>query len=268
MPAAIVNYFHAIILGLVQGVTEFLPISSTAHLKIVPTALGWPDPGAAVTAVLQLGTLAAVLLFFSRDLLVIAKAALDPAKRRGPDGRMLLYLIVATIPVGVAGLTLRHAIEGPLRSLPVIGAALIAVGLLMGLADRLAPLQRDMESVTLRDAVLVGLAQALALVPGVSRSGITITAALALGLKRDGAARLSFLLSIPAVAAAGIFELPKVLKGIGPDLGPLIVGLFVAGVSGYLSIAWLLRFLRTRSVLGFVGYRILLGAGLLWVGIR
>ncbi len=258
------TFLEAAVLGMVQGVTEFLPISSTAHLRIVPAVLGWPDPGAATTAVLQLGSLVAVLTFFLRDLLAMAGAALDPARRRGPEARMLLYLVVGTVPIGVTGLLFRRAIEGPLRHLSVIGAALVSVGLLMAVVERVARHERSIEHVRLRDAIIVGCSQALALVPGVSRSGITLVCAMALGLRRDAAARFSFLLSVPAVLAAGIFELPEVLRASGAaPLLPLFFGLALAALSGYLSIAWLLRFLRTRTTLPFVGYRVAVGAAIL-----
>jgi len=256
-----VTTIEAAILGLVQGITEFLPISSTAHLRIVPALAGWPDPGAAFTAVLQLGTLAAVIGYFLRDLVAMvigAVAARDPAKRDNPSARQLLYLIVGTIPVGLAGILLKKFIEGSFRSLWVVASALIVVALVLAYVERTARHQRDYDSIRLRDALIIGCAQALALIPGVSRSGITLLAAMGLGLKREAAARFSFLLSVPAVAAAGIFELPKVLKAhIGG--APLLIGLAVAFVSGYLSIAWLLRFLRSRTTIPFVIYRVALG---------
>ena len=259
--------FEAVVLGIVQGVTEFLPISSTAHLRIVPALAGWADPGAAFTAVLQLGTLAAVIGFFVRDfarMLQAATAALaDPARRNDPDARMLVYLVAGTIPIGVAGLLLRHAVEGALRSLWVVATALIVVAVALALVERGARRSRDMSAIVLRDAVIIGCAQALALVPGVSRSGITLLAALALGLRRDAAARFSFLLSVPAVAAAGVFELPKVVRAHDIGGAPLTVGLLVAFVSGYASIAWLLKFLRTRSTMPFVTYRVALGLGII-----
>jgi undecaprenyl-diphosphatase len=257
------NSFEAAVLGLVQGVTEFLPISSTAHLRIVPALAGWSDPGAAFTAVLQLGTLAAVIGFFLRDLLSMVRASLgalrDPERRRDPEARQLLYLIVGTIPVGIAGVLLKHAVEGSFRSLWVIATALIVVALALAWVERASLRERDLGSITMRDAIIVGCAQALALVPGVSRSGITLLAAMALGLRRDAAARFSFLLSIPAVAAAGIFELPKVMRSHDIGGASLVVGLVVAAVSGYASIAWLLKFLRTRTTIPFVVYRVALG---------
>ena len=258
------NTLQAAVMGLVQGVTEFLPISSTAHLRIVPAIAGWGDPGAAFTAVLQLGTLAAVIVFFLGDLVRMVRAGIravqSPAARADTDARHLAYLIVGTIPIGIAGLLLRHAVEGVLRSLWVIACALIVVALALAWIERRRPSTgRDLDSIQLRDAILIGCAQALALVPGVSRSGITLLAAMALGIRRDAAARFSFLLSVPAVAAAGIFELPKILKSHDIGGAPLAVGLVVAAVSGYASIAWLLRFLRTRSTLPFVIYRVMLG---------
>jgi undecaprenyl-diphosphatase len=258
-----VNTVQAVVLGLVQGITEFLPISSTAHLRITPALLHWKDAGAAYTAVLQLGTLAAVVGFFIRELLSMIGALLDPARRHGAEARRLIYMIVGTIPVGIAGLLFKHAIEGQLRSLNVIATSLIVVGLLMAFVEKTASHRRSIDDMNMRDALLIGLAQALAIVPGVSRSGITLVAAMALGLRRDAAARFSFLLSVPAVAAAGIFELPKVLKSSDLSGAPLAIGLVVAAVSGYLSIAWLLRFLRSRTTIPFVVYRVAMGAALL-----
>jgi undecaprenyl-diphosphatase len=254
---------QAAVLGLVQGITEFLPISSTAHLRLVPAVLRWPDGGAAFAAVIQLGTLLAVLGFFLRDLRRMVAAVAHRETRRSLDARMLLYIIAGTVPIGVAGLLGRHAIEGPLRSIVVIAIMMIAVGLVLAVVEKTARFARDLETITLRDALIVGLLQALALVPGTSRSGITLVAAMMLGFRRDAAARFSFLLSIPAVAAAGVFELPKLLHDREVGATALVVGLAVAAVSGYLSVAWLLRFLRTRTTMVFVVYRVLLGLVLL-----
>jgi undecaprenyl-diphosphatase len=254
---------QAAVLGLVQGITEFLPISSTAHLRVVPALLSWPDGGAAFAAVIQLGTLLAVVGFFLRDLGRMLAAAADPARRGDLDARMLLYIVVGTVPVGVVGILAKHAIEGPLRSIVVIASSLIVVAIVMAIVERIARHERPIESFTLRDALLVGLAQCLALVPGTSRSGITLVAAMLLGFRRDASARFSFLLSIPAVAAAGVFELPKLLRDHEVGTTALIVGLATAAGSGYLSVAWLLRFLRTRTTYGFVVYRIVLGVGLI-----
>lgn len=248
---------------MVQGVTEFLPISSTAHLRLVPAVLSWPDGGAAFAAVIQLGTLLAVIGFFLRDLVRMIGAAATPATRRDLDARMLLYIVAGTIPIGVVGLLAKHAVEGPLRSISVIATSLIVVGLLMAIVEKTARHERTIEAFTLRDALLVGLAQSLALIPGTSRSGITLVAAMLLGFRRDAAARFSFLLSIPAVAAAGVFELPKLMRNHEVGTTALVVGLATAAISGYLSVAWLLRFLRTRTTYGFVVYRIALGVALI-----
>ena len=254
---------QAAVLGLVQGITEFLPISSTAHLRLVPALLSWPDGGAAFAAVIQLGTLLAVIGFFLRDLGRMLAAVARPETRRNLDARMLLYIVAGTVPIGVAGLLARHAVEGPLRSIAVIASMLIVVGVIMGVVEKTARFDRLLEAITLRDASIIGLAQALALVPGTSRSGITLVAAMILGFRRDAAARFSFLLSIPAVAAAGVFELPKLLHDREVGAAALVTGLAVAFVSGYLSVAWLLRYLRTRTTFVFVVYRVILGLGLL-----
>lgn len=254
---------EAVVLGIVQGVTEFLPISSTAHLRVVPALLGWSDPGAAFTAVLQLGSLAAVIGYFFKDLLDMAvsgwRALRDRSKPIELPARHLLYIIAGTIPVGVAGILLKHKVEGSFRALPVIATALIVVGLALAFVEKRSTRTRKLDDITLRDAMIIGCAQMLALVPGVSRSGITLLAALAIGLERPAAARFSFLLSIPAVAAAGIFELPKVLKSHEVGGATLALGLLAAVVASYASIAWLLKFLRTRTTLPFVVYRVALG---------
>ncbi|RMH37979.1 MAG: undecaprenyl-diphosphatase UppP [Deltaproteobacteria bacterium] len=248
--------WFAALLGLVQGLTEFLPISSTAHLRIVPALLGQPDPGAAFSAVIQLGTLVAVVGYFARDLFVAMPRAL--LRDRGShDARMAMYLVVGTVPIGIAGLALERHITGPLRSLYVVGGALVAVAIVMAYADRREG-HRGIDAVGLADAVWVGCAQALALVPGVSRSGATIAAALVLGLRRTDAARFSFLLGVPAIFAAGVYELRHVAAA---DVGaaPIAVGIATAAVSGYASIAWLLRFLASHRFTPFVIYRIALG---------
>ncbi|HEX2658797.1 MAG TPA: undecaprenyl-diphosphatase UppP [Polyangia bacterium] len=254
---------EAVVLGVVQGVTEFLPISSTAHLRIVPEALGWSDPGAAFTAVLQLGTLAAVLLFFAKDLLAMLKgtvaALTNPARRRDPEARLLVSLIIGTVPVVIAGVLFKKAITGEWRALTVIASAMIVVAIGLAVVERVAKHERTFDQITLRDALIIGAAQALALVPGVSRSGITLLAAMAIGLRRDAAARFSFLLSIPAIAGAGVFEMKHVLHA-HESKTPLLIGTAVAAVTGYASIAWLLKFLRTRTTMPFVVYRILVGA--------
>jgi undecaprenyl-diphosphatase len=263
----LVSALEAIVLGLTQGLTEFLPISSTAHLRVIPAFAGWDDPGAAFTAVTQLGTMAAVLLFFRRDLLRIANAWLaglrDPAARRSLDGRLGWYILLGTVPIGLAGLAFKDQIETGARSLHLIGATLILLGLILLLAERVARRQRGIGSLRLRDGLVIGGAQALALVPGVSRSGATITAGLFLGLDRASAARYSFLLSVPAVVLSGSLEFASIVfdrTATGAPLGALAVATALAFVSGYATIALLLRFLTTHSTAVFVGYRVALGA--------
>jgi undecaprenyl-diphosphatase len=261
------DLFQAVILGIVQGLTEFLPISSSGHLRIVPAMAGWEDPGAAFSAVIQLGTMAAVVLYFRADLIRIARAWLgslrEPARRSELDARMGWYLIWGTVPIVVFGFAFSHQIETGARSLYLIGSTLIALGLLLLLAEKVSRRERDVTSVTRRDAIIIGFAQALALIPGVSRSGATITAGLFLGLDRVAAARFSFLLSIPAVVLSGIYELRDVVAGSadgGVGVAPTAVATLLAFVSGYISIAFLLRFLTTHTTAVFVAYRVALGA--------
>ena len=257
---------EAIVLGLVQGLTEFLPISSTAHLRIAPELFGWKDPGAAYSAIIQLGTTLAVVLYFARDIGQLARAFFVGLARRQPFGtleaRLAWFVLIGTLPIGIAGLSLKHLIETSFRSLYVIATSLIVLALILWWVERRASHQRTLADMTWKDGILVGLWQAVALVPGSSRSGTTITGALALGLRREDAARYSFLLSIPATLLAGIFELREVLK-TPAELRPsgllMAVGTLVAFASGLAAIAWLLRFLRTRSMAIFIGYRIALG---------
>ncbi len=255
---------QAIVLGIVQGLTEFLPISSTAHLRIVPAFVGWEDPGAAFTAVTQLGTMAAVLLYFRADLWRIARtwtASLRRRELRGElDARMGWYIVLGTIPIGIFGLAFADQIESGARDLYVIGTTLIVLGLILLLAERVARRDRSIEDITRRDGILIGFAQAMALVPGVSRSGATITAGLFLGFDRASAARYSFLLSVPAVVISGLFELRKIGEEEGAGVGPTILATIGAFIVGYASIAFLLRWLARHSTAVFVVYRVALGA--------
>jgi len=257
---------QAIVLGIVQGLTEFLPISSTAHQRIVASIMGWDDPGAAFTAVTQLGTEAAVLIYFRKDLWEVITTWLrslrQPALRSDPHARMGWYIIVATIPIGLLGLAFKDQIESGARDLYLIGATLIVFGLVMGFADSQAELEKDVDDLDLRSGFLVGLAQSLALVPGVSRSGATMSAGLLLGLTREAAARFSFLLAIPAVLASGLFELVSLAGGDSPGNDPwwaIALATILAFVIGYAAIAWLLRYVTHHSLRVFVGYRIALG---------
>jgi undecaprenyl-diphosphatase len=255
--------FQAIVLGIVQGLTEFLPISSSGHLRIVPAFFGWEDPGAAFTAVVQIGTMAAVLLYFRRDLWRIASAWVrslrDPAVRRTLDARLGWYIVLGTVPIGVLGLAFKDPIETEFRSLTLIGTTLIVFGLVMLLAEKVSRRERELDSLTVRDGVVIGCAQALALVPGVSRSGATISAGLFLNFDRTAAARYSFLLSVPAVVLSGLFELRHAGEG-GLPVGATVVATLLAFVTGYASIAFLLRYLVRHSIGVFVGYRVVLGA--------
>jgi len=259
-----VDAVQAIVLGIVQGLTEFLPISSTAHLRIVPAFMGWEDPGAAFTAVTQLGTMAAVLLYFRADLWRIArmwaKSVRRPELRSELDARMGWYITLGTIPIGFFGLVFADQIERGARDLYVIGTALIVLGLALLLAEKVARRDRSIADITRRDGILIGLAQACALVPGVSRSGATITAGLFLGFDRASAARYSFLLSVPAVVLSGLFELKDVGNGGGYGAFPTVIATILAFVVGYWSIAFFLRFLATHTLKSFVAYRVLVGA--------
>ncbi|HZG48610.1 MAG TPA: undecaprenyl-diphosphate phosphatase [Thermoleophilaceae bacterium] len=261
------SLLEAIVLGVVQGLTEFLPISSTGHLRIVPAFAGWEDPGAAFTAVTQLGTMAAVLVYFRTDLARIGRAWVrslgNRALRRELDARLGWYIVLGTIPIGIFGVLFKDQIETGARDLYVIGVALIALGLVLLLAEKVGPHERTMEQIRTKDGFAIGLAQALALVPGVSRSGATITAGLFMGLDRETAARFSFLLSIPAVVLSGLLELGSILsgeEGAHVGAGALIVATVLAFVSGYAAIAFLLRFLSNHSTVVFVVYRVALGA--------
>jgi undecaprenyl-diphosphatase len=258
--------FQAIVLGIVQGLSEFLPISSTAHLRIVPAFLGWEDPGAAFTAVTQLGTMAAVLLYFRHDLLRIALAWLasvrDRERRRDLDARLGWYIVLGTIPIGIFGLAFKNQIESGARDLYVIGTTLILLGLVLLAAERAGKRTRQIEEIQPRDGFAIGLAQALALIPGVSRSGATISAGLFLGFDREAAARYSFLLSVPAVVLSGLLEFASIVTDSSehaPGLGLLALSTVFAFVVGYISIAALLRFLTSHSTIVFVVYRVALG---------
>jgi undecaprenyl-diphosphatase len=257
-----VSLIEEIVLGITQGLTEFLPISSTAHLRIVPAFLGWDDPGAAFTAVVQLGTMAAVVIYFRHDIWRIASTWLaslrDPERRGEPDARIGWYLVVGTVPIVIFGVIFKDEIETGARNLYIIGSALIALGLVLLWAEKVGSHDRQIEDLRPRDGVTIGLAQALALIPGVSRSGATITAGLFEGLDRFSAARFSFLLSIPAVVLSGLFELRHVGNAEG-TVGGLAVATLLAFVTGYASIAFLLRYLTSHSTAVFVAYRVILG---------
>ena len=258
------DLLRAVVLGVVQGLTEFLPISSSAHLAIVPKLLGWEDPGAAYTAVVQIGTELAVILYFWRDIWTIGsgwvRGVFSASARQENEWRMGWFIIIGSLPIVVLGLLLQDLIDSEFRNLVVIGTTLIVLGVVLGLAERIGRKVKPLEQMNARDAVLLGLAQAGALVPGVSRSGATISMGLFLGYERAVATRYAFLLAIPAVVGAGVYK----LKDIGGDntygVGPTIVGTVISFVVGLAVIHWLLRYVSTRSYAPFVAYRIGLGA--------
>lgn len=264
------NLLQSIFLGFLQGLTEFLPISSSAHILIFPAIFGWEDPGAAFTAVIQLGTEAAVLIYFRKDLWQIGttwtESLFKPELRSELNARMGWYLIAATIPIAILGFTFQDQIETAARNLWLVGSMLIIFGIVLGVADNVGSRKRDVGDLSIRDGILIGFAQSLALIPGVSRSGSTISAGLFLGLHRAAAARFSFLLAIPAVVLSGLFELYKILSGeeaVGEPLINVAVATVVAFFVGYAVIAWFLRYLSSHSFALFVGYRLVLGTGVL-----
>ena len=263
--------WHYLVLGVVQGLTEFLPISSTAHLKVVPVLLGWGDPGVSVTAVIQLGSIVAVIAFFRRDLQNVAVAVGEALRSRrwdDPSARLGLAILLGTVPIVLAGLAIKLFVEdfdhSPLRSLTSIGVVSVVMALLLALAEQLGRRRRVLADVRFRDGVLVGLAQALALIPGVSRSGSTLTASLFDGWRRADAARFSFLLGIPAITLAGLVELKDAFsEPVSGGVVPLLVGIVAAAVVSWLAIAWLLKFLQNHSTWWFVGYRLFFGVFLI-----
>jgi undecaprenyl-diphosphatase len=272
LPRTSVGLIQAIVLGIVQGLTEFLPISSTAHLKAVPVALGWGDPGVSFTAVIQLGSIAAIIWYFWGDLVQVTTGMIRAILQRdykSPDFRIGLGIILGTIPILICGVLIKLLIpdfdRSPLRSMVAIACASIVMSLLLALAETIGKRDRKYDHLTTKDGILMGCAQALALVPGVSRSGSTLTAGLFIGLERAAAARFSFLLGIPAITIAGLVELPDLLEtGLeGNGLIPIIAGVVAALVSSYVAIAWLLRYLQTHNTWIFVWYRLGFGVAIL-----
>jgi undecaprenyl-diphosphatase len=270
------SWFESLVLGLVQGLTEFLPVSSSAHLRLTAAFSGWHDPGAAFTAITQIGTEAAVLIYFRKDIAGILSAwfrsLYDRGMRRDHDAQMGWLVIVGSIPIGVLGVTLKDQIEGPFRDLRVTATMLIVVGVVIGIADRLAardetggrhraPKQRKtLRDLGVKDGLIFGLCQACALIPGVSRSGATISGGLFMGYRREAAARYSFLLAIPAVLASGLFELKDAVESDHVSWGPTIFATVIAFGSGYAVIAWFMKYISSKSFMPFVWYRIVLGA--------
>ncbi|MGH3823876.1 MAG: undecaprenyl-diphosphate phosphatase [Pseudonocardiaceae bacterium] len=261
------SWLQVMVLGLLQGLTEFLPISSSGHLRIASEIFFGDDAGAAFTAVLQLGTEAAVLIYFARDIghLVATwfRGFSSAQIRATPDYRLAWLVIIGSIPIGVLGVLFEHQIQTSGRNLWIIAGNLIVFGLVLGAAELWGRQRRDLEQLTVPSGVALGFAQAMALVPGVSRSGGTISAGLALGLTRAAAVRYSFLLAIPAVTAAGLFQIPDVFATGGPGLQPsaaqLVIATLIAFAVGYATIAWLLRYVQRHSIYLFVWYRLALG---------
>lgn len=256
--------FKAIVLGIIQGTTEFIPVSSTAHLRIIPALLGWKDIGAAYSAVMQIGTLVATLIYFKKDIINLINGFLGALKKKdfltNSESRNFILIIVGTIPIGVCGLLFKRFIEGDARGLYVISAALILLAIILYIAEKVGTKKKDLSEITVKDGLVIGFAQALALIPGSSRSGVTITAGLFRGLKRDVAARFSFLLSIPAIGLSGLYELYKERDLLlNENLLSLTVATVVSGIVGYLSISFLISYLKTRSNMVFIIYRIALG---------
>ena len=271
-PPVDLNIFQAIFLGLVQGVTEFLPISSSAHLKVVPEALHWGDPGVAFTAIIQLGSIAAVIWFFWSDIVTVvtgAFTAIGQKDYRSLEFQMAVGIVLGTIPIVFLGLLIKIFIKdfdhSPLRSLGAIACASIFMSILLGISERVGKRDRDLDKLTIMDGVWMGLGQCLAFIPGCSRSGSTLTAGLFMGLERAAAARFSFLLGIPSITLAGVAELKSAIDTgfSGVSAVSLIVGTLSAAVFSYLSIAWLLKFLQTHNTFIFIWYRLAFGVAIL-----
>lgn len=259
--------FQAIVLGIIQGLSEFLPISSSAHLLLAPRLFGWPSPGLSFDVSLHVGTLVAVLWYFRREWVELTVAAWTIARSRRVQSvaeRRVVYLVIATIPAAAAGLLLEEYAETVFRAPLVTAVALIVLGVLLWAIDRWAPNRRVLDSLRWTDALLIGCAQALALVPGVSRSGATITAGRALQLDRQSAAVFSFLLSMPVITAAAILKVPDALRETGLSM-PLVAGVVASACSGWLAIAVLLRYVSRNDYTVFAVYRILLGLAVIWL---
>ncbi len=270
---------EAALLGIVQGLTEFLPVSSSAHLRIIPALAGWADPGAAFTAIVQIGTLVAVLLYFRKDIFSIVRAVIEGMVRRKPLGsaeaKMGWMIVAGTLPIVFFGLLFKSEIETSLRSLYWVSSALIGLALILSLAERKIKLRlekdlplKSMKEIGWKEALLIGLAQSVALIPGSSRSGVTITGGLFLNLSREAAARFSFLLSLPSVFAAALLELYKTWGSItaSPDgITNIMVATLAAGIVGYASIAFLLNYLKKHTTTIFITYRLVAGAAILYL---
>ena len=266
------SWLQMAVLGVIQGITELLPISSTAHLRVIPAILGWRDPGSAFSAAMQLASFVAVIVYFRKDIGVFGTATLRAVASKdygAPNFRVVLGILLGTIPLIIAGLALKpmlNACHSPMRGLMVIGVASIVMSLALALAEKIAKHRRSFDQITLRDGIVVGIAQAFAVIPGVSRSGATLTAGLFCGMERETAARFSFLLGLPAVTLAGLFELRVLFKaGLSSDgWATLLVGLLFASVAAFAAIYGLLRYLERRSTWVFIWYRLVFGLGIVF----
>ena len=260
--------FQVIVLAIVQGLTEFLPISSSGHLVLVPVFIGWTDQGLAFDVAVHFGSLLAVLLFFRNDIRALLRGGIQvlDAKFESIESRMALGIALGTVPAAVAGLAFAGWIEANLRSPAVVVVTLSGYAVLMILADRLGRRTREISSITIKEALLIGIAQALALVPGTSRSGVTITAAMALGFERQDAARFSFLLAVPVILLATVFSLDGLANSGAPVAwGQLAIGVLVSGIVAYLSIEFFMRFVSRIGLMPFAIYRLALAAVILYV---
>ncbi len=265
---------QAIVFGIIQGLSEFIPISSTAHLRVIPALLGWADKGAAFTAVIQLGTLIATFVYFKNDIIDLTSGFIKAIKTKkyfeDPYSRLFILVMIGTIPIVVFGYLMKDFIKGEARGLYVISFSLIFWAVLLYIAEKSAQHKKEFTEISFKDGIIVGLFQVLSLIPGSSRSGVTITGGLFTGMKRDVAARFSFLLSIPAITLSGLYELydeRQIL--LNENMINLIIATVVSGIVGYYSIAFLIHFLKTRSNLIFIIYRIILAVIiliLLWTG--
>lgn len=274
--ASEVSLIEAVVLGTVQGLTEFLPISSSAHLRVVPAALGWQDPGAAYSAVLQLGSVLAVITYFFKQLIEIASGSLKAIQEKNFESvefKIAAGIIIGTIPICVIGLAIKKLLESPdspIRSLMVVGIVSIVMGLMLLVAEKFGSQKKVLNDMGIKEGLLVGLGQALALIPGCSRSGSTLTVAMLLGLNRADAARFSFLLGIPAIVLSGLLELKELIE-VGfqqSDVVNLACGLIVSWLISWASIAWLIRFLQKHSTWGFVVYRVLFGSFVIYLATK
>lgn len=276
MASESISLVEALVLGVVQGLTEFLPISSSAHLRVVPAALGWGDPGAAYSAVLQLGSVLAVITYFFKQVVEITKGTIKAIKEKdysAPDFRLSVGIIIGTMPICVIGLLLKKLLESdnsPLRALLVVGIVSIVMGLMLVVAEKFGSQKKKLEQVSIHEGFLVGLGQALALIPGCSRSGSTLTVAMLLGLNRADAARFSFLLGIPAIGLSGLLELKELME-VGfaqSDVVNLVIGLLASTAVSYAAIFWLIKYLQNHSTWVFVIYRLIFGVFVIWLSTK